>query len=460
MLEKVKKNAGQSYSAADIKKCDAFAEKYMNFLSVAKTEREFVRDSVKELEAKGFKDISKFKKLKAGDKVYAVNMDKNVFAFVIGKDPIANGMNLLGAHIDSPRLDLKPNPLYETNDLALFKTHYYGGVKKYQWVAMPLALHGVIFKENGERVDVVIGEDDKDPVLGISDLLPHLGKDQMAKTMREGVTGEDLNILIGSRAAGKKGDKDRVKKNILEILNKKYGIIEEDFISAELTVVPAGRARSLGLDSSFIMAYGHDDKVCSYPSMQALIDAPAGKRTYGCILCDKEEVGSIGATGMQSRFFEYLVHDLCELHGEEPTKAFRQCMRNSKMLSSDVTVGFDPNYPSVTESNNVAYLSSGVVFAKYTGAGGKGGCNDANPEFIAELRAVMNKNNVMWQVGELGKVDQGGGGTIAYIMGNLGMNVIDCGVPVQNMHAPWEVITKADLYETYKGYVAFLKDIK
>lgn len=249
MLEKVKKNAGQSYSAADIKKCDDFAEKYMNFLSVAKTEREFVRDSVKELEAKGFKDISKFKKLKAGDKVYAVNMDKNVFAFVIGKDPIANGMNLLGAHIDSPRLDLKPNPLYETNDLAMFKTHYYGGVKKYQWVAMPLALHGVIFKENGERVDVVIGEDEKDPVLGISDLLPHLGKDQMAKTMREGVTGEDLNILIGSRAAGKEGDKDRVKKNILEILNKKYGIIEEDFISAELTVVPAGRARSLGLDS-------------------------------------------------------------------------------------------------------------------------------------------------------------------------------------------------------------------
>lgn len=459
MLEREKKNAMQTYSSKEMKKCEDFAKGYIDFLSNAKTEREFVRDSVKRAEAKGFKNINSVKELKAGDKVYAVNMDKNIFLFVIGKEPMANGMNLLGAHIDSPRIDLKPNPLYETNELAMFKTHYYGGIKKYQWVAMPLALHGVIFKQDGTRVDIVFGEDENEPVLGISDLLPHLGKDQMAQTMREGVKGEDLNVLIGTAVAGKKDDKDRVKKNILELLNKKYDITEEDFNSAELQIVPAGRARSYGLDGSMIMAYGHDDKVCAYTSLEAILEVENPNRTLGCILCDKEEVGSIGATGMHSQYFEYVIEDMVEMMGGSG-RDYRQCMLNTKMLSSDVSVAFDPNWASVTEANNTAYFNHGVVFSKYTGSGGKGGCNDANPEFIAQLRNVMNNNNILWQIAELGKVDQGGGGTIAYIMAQLGMNVIDCGVAVQNMHAPWEVVTKADVYETYNAYIAFLKDIK
>lgn len=459
MLEREKKNAMQTYTKAEMKKCEDFSKGYIDFLSVAKTEREFVRDAVKRAESMGFKNINSVKTLKAGDKVYSVNMDKNIFMFIIGKEPISKGMNLLGAHIDSPRLDLKPNPLYETNDLALFKTHYYGGVKKYQWVAMPLALHGVVVKEDGTKVDIVIGEDENDPVIGISDLLPHLGKDQMAQTMREGIKGEDLNVLVGSAVAGNKDDKDRVKKNILELLNKKYGINEEDFNSAELCIVPAGRARSYGLDGSMIMAYGHDDKVCAYTSMEAMFQVKNPARTLGCILCDKEEVGSIGATGMHSQYFEYIIHDIVEMMGGKD-RDYRSCMLNTKMLSSDVSVAFDPNWPSVTESNNTAYFNHGVVFSKYTGAGGKGGCNDANPEFIAELRSIMNKNKILWQIAELGKVDQGGGGTIAYIMAQLGMNVIDCGVAVQNMHAPFEVVTKADVYETYKAYIAFLKEMK
>lgn len=459
MLEREFKSAWEKYSENDIKEVTDLSERYKKFLSAAKTEREFVRDSLSECEAKGFKNIKDVKEIKAGDKIYGVNMDKNIFMFVIGSKPMAEGLNLLGAHIDSPRLDIKQNPLYEDNNLCLMETHYYGGVKKYQWVAQPMALHGVVFKENGERVDIVIGEDANDPVVGISDLLIHLSRKQMEKSLREGVEGEDLNVLVGSRPA--KGDKDAknsVKKYILEILNEKYGITEEDFVSAELTIVPAGMARDYGLDRSMIMAYGHDDKVCAYTSMEALFQVENPERTLGCILTDKEEVGSQGATGMHSRYFENLVAEILEKKGEGTARDLRECMMNSFMLSSDVSAAFDPNYPSVNEVKNTAFFNRGMVFNKYTGNGGKFGCNDANPEFMAMLRKIMNANNVSWQTAELGKVDMGGGGTIAYILANLGMNVIDAGIAVQNMHAPWEVISKADLFETYKGYVAFLKE--
>ena len=339
------------------------------------------------------------------------------------------------------------------------ETHYYGGVKKYQWVALPMALHGVIFKEDGTRVDVAIGEDPSDPVIGISDLLIHLSREQMEQTLAKGVKGEDLNVLIGSRPAGKKDDKDRAKKYILELLHEKYGIVEEDFVSAELQIVPAGRARDYGLDRSMVMGYGHDDRVCAYTSMLALFDVENPERTTGCILVDKEEVGSQGATGMHSDFFRHLVADLMELKGEGSARELRQVILNSKMLSSDVSAAFDPNYPSVNEPKNTAYFNRGIVFNKYTGSGGKGGCNDADPEFIAQIRGIMNKTEIAWQTAELGKVDQGGGGTIAYIMGNMGMTVIDAGVAVQNMHAPWEVISKGDLYETYRAYKVFLREM-
>ncbi|KAF5078728.1 aminopeptidase [Proteiniclasticum sp. QWL-01] len=459
MLEREFTLVWDRYTEGQLKECDSFAKGYIDFLSDAKTEREFVRDSVAAAEAKGFRNVATFESLKAGDKVYAINRDRNIFLFVIGQKPMAEGMNLLGAHIDSPRLDIKQNPLYEDNNLCLMETHYYGGVKKYQWVALPMALHGVIFKEDGTRVDVAIGEDPSDPVIGISDLLIHLSREQMEQTLAKGVKGEDLNVLIGSRPAGKKDDKDRAKKYILELLHEKYGIVEEDFVSAELQIVPAGRARDYGLDRSMVMGYGHDDRVCAYTSMLALFDVENPERTTGCILVDKEEVGSQGATGMHSDFFRHLVADLMELKGEGSARELRQVILNSKMLSSDVSAAFDPNYPSVNEPKNTAYFNRGIVFNKYTGSGGKGGCNDADPEFIAQIRGIMNKNEIAWQTAELGKVDQGGGGTIAYIMGNMGMTVIDAGVAVQNMHAPWEVISKGDLYETYRAYKVFLREM-
>lgn len=460
MLEREIKEVWEKYGKDELEGMEKLSKNYIDFLSEGKTEREFVKLAKKACENKGFRDINEFDTLKAGDKVYSINMDKNIFMFVIGKEPMAKGMNLLGAHIDSPRLDIKQNPLYEDNNLCLMETHYYGGVKKYQWVAQPMALHGVIFKENGERIDVSIGEKDDEPVVGISDLLIHLSQNQMKKTLAEGVEGEDLNVLVGSRGSGKKDDKNSVKKYILEILNEKYGIVEEDFVSAELMIVPAGRARDYGLDRSMIMGYGHDDRVCAYTSMEAIFEMENPERTSACILCDKEEVGSQGATGMHSRYFEYLVAEIMEKLGENSGRSLRQCFLNSYMLSSDVSAAFDPNYPSVNEKKNTAFFNRGMVFNKYTGSRGKAGCNDANPEFIAMLRNVMNKNNVSWQTAELGKVDMGGGGTIAYILANLGMNVIDAGIAVQNMHAPWEVVSKADVYETYKGYVAFLKEIK
>jgi aspartyl aminopeptidase len=365
-------------------------------------------------------------------------------------------MLILGAHVDSPRLDLKQNPLYEDTGLALLDTHYYGGIKKYQWVTMPLALHGVIVKKDGTKINVVIGEDDGDPVFGVSDLLIHLAKDQMKKSLAEGVEGEKLNVLVGSIPINDKKVKNRVKQNILKILNDKYGIVEEDFVSAEIEVVPAGRARHYGFDNSMIMAYGQDDRVCAYTSFEAMMEIEKPEKTCVTLLVDKEEIGSVGATGMHSRFFENTVAEIANLMGNYSELTIRRALANSKMISSDVSAAFDPNYPEVMEKQSAAFFGKGIVFNKYTGARGKSGSNDANPEFIAEIRKIMEKHDVTWQISELGKVDQGGGGTIAYILANYGMEVIDAGVALLNMHAPWEISSKADLYEAKKAYYAFL----
>ena len=385
--------------------------------------------------------------------------------FILGSKDMEQGMNILGAHIDSPRLDLKQVPLYEDTEMAMLDTHYYGGVKKYQWVTLPLALHGVICKKDGTTVKVNIGEKPTDPVFGISDLLIHLSADQMEKKAAKVIEGEALDLLIGSIPAeesededDKKKTKDRVKANILDILSKEYGIDEEDFLSAEIEVVPAGAARDYGFDRSMIMGYGHDDRVCAYPSFEAMLKVENPEYTSVCLLVDKEEIGSVGASGMQSRFFENCVAEVMNLVGTYSELAVRRAMRNSKVLSSDVSAAFDPNYPSVMEKRNSAYFGKGLVFNKYTGARGKSGSNDANAEYVAKLRNIMDKNNVSFQTAELGKVDQGGGGTIAYILANYDMNVIDSGVAVLNMHAPWEIISKVDLYEALQGYVAFLKE--
>ena len=438
-----------------------FSEGYKSFLTSSKTEREAVKNTIALAKKNGFKDINTVKSLKAGDKVYFNNRDKSIALFVVGKKPLEEGMNILGAHIDSPRLDLKQHPIYEDNGLVLFDTHYYGGVKKYQWVAQPMALHGVVCKKDGSIVDIVIGEKESDPVIGISDLLIHLAKDQMEKPGAKVVEGEDLNALVGSiPATGKKESKDLVKKNILNILKKEYKIDEDDFVSAELEIVPAGHARDLGLDRSMIMSYGHDDRVCAYTSLMGFLEVKNPNRTTCCLLTDKEEVGSQGNTGMQSRFFENAVSELLEKKDGYSELTLRRLLRNSLMLSSDVSAAFDPNYPQVSAVNNTAYFGKGIVFNKYTGARGKSGCNDANPEFIAKVRKVMDDNKVSFQTSELGKVDQGGGGTIAEISANLDIEVLDAGVAVQNMHACYEVVSKVDVYETYRAYKAFLKDIK
>ncbi len=462
-LERKSQLAWDKYTDEDLKQVFSFADDYREFMSKVKTERECAIEIVRLAELAGFRNLNDIikngEKVKTGDKVYSSSRDKALILYVIGEEDIENGIAILGAHIDSPRLDLKQNPLYEDSDLALLKTHYYGGVKKYQWVSMPLALHGVIILENGQKVDVSIGEDESDPVIGISDLLPHLAKDQMKKTMDLGIEGEDLNVLVGSIPIKDKDAKERVKKNILNLLHEKYNIIEEDLISAELEIVPAGKARDYGLDKSMVMAYGHDDRVCAYTSFRAISGIEASKKTLACILVDKEEIGSVGASGMHSKFFENTLAELISLKEDYNDIKLRRCLSKSKMLSSDVSAAHDPNYASVSDKMNMAYLGKGIAFNKYTGARGKSGCNDANPEFIAEIRKIMNKNGVTWQTAELGKIDQGGGGTIAYIMANYDMEVIDCGVAVQNMHAPWEVVSKADLYETYRAYGCFLKEI-
>lgn len=462
-------NAWNKYDEDMKKKVFDFADEYRRFISLCKTERECVEEGVRILKSSGYKDlkdvIAADEKLKAGDKVYAVNMNKAIVAFNIGETSIESGMNILGAHIDSPRLDIKQNPLYEETGLVLLDTHYYGGIKKYQWVATPLALHGVVALKDGTTVKVVIGEDIDDTVVGISDLLIHLASEQMDKKAAKVVEGEALDILVGSMPlkqesakSDKEDCKDAVKKNILALLKEKYGIEEEDFMSAELEAVPAGPARDYGIDRSMIIGYGHDDRVCAYPSLIALVNADMPKRTGVCILVDKEEIGSVGATGMQSRFFENMVAEVMDRCGEYSELKLRRALANSYMLSSDVSAAYDPNYASVFEKKNAAYFGKGMVFNKYTGARGKSGSNDASAEFVGKLRKVMDDADVAFQTAELGKVDIGGGGTIAYILANLDMNVIDSGIAVQNMHAPYEVISKADLYETLKGYEAFLKN--
>lgn len=438
-----------------------FSEGYKKFLDNAKTEREAVDEAIKLAKKAGFKEFKNVKTIKAGDKYYFNNRGKSLALFVIGKQPIENGLNILGAHIDSPRLDLKQNPLYEDNGLVLADTHYYGGIKKYQWVARPLAIHGVVCKKDGKKIEVRIGENENDPIIEISDLLIHLSRDQMSKTGAKVVEGEDLNALVGSiPAKSKKEEKDLVKKNILDILEKNYGIEEDDFISAELELVPAGKARDLGLDRSMVMGYGHDDRICTYTSLMALLESKSPDRTSACILTDKEEIGSMGSTGAQSAFFENCVAELLNLEGKYSDLKLRHALANSRMLSSDVSAAFDPNYPQVNEAKNAAYFGKGISFNKFTGSGGKSGSSDAPAEFVAKVRDVMDKNKVMFQFSELGRVDQGGGGTIAYILANKNMDVIDAGIPVQNMHAPYETASKADIYEAYRAYKAFLKDMK
>ena len=406
------------------------------------------------------KVIAEHTALKAGDRVYANNMGKGMALFVIGKESMEKGMNILGAHIDSPRLDLKQDPLYEDTDFAMLDTHYYGGIKKYQWVTLPLALHGVIAKKDGTVVKVNVGDKPGDPVFGVSDLLIHLSGEQLEKKAAKVIEGENLDLLIGSIPMQTEDEKvkEKVKANIMNLLSKEYGIEEEDFLSAEIEVVPAGEAKDYGFDRSMIMGYGHDDRVCAYPSFEAMLVSENPEITSVCLLVDKEEIGSVGASGMQSRFFENTVAEVMAAAGSYSELALRRALANSKVLSSDVSAAFDPNFPSVMTKRNTAYFGKGLVFNKYTGSRGKGGSNDANAEYIGKLRNIMDTNEVSFQTAELGKVDQGGGGTIAYILANYGMNVIDSGVPVLNMHAPWEIISKVDLYEAYRGYIAFLKE--
>ena len=441
-----------------------FAENYRKFISDCKTERECVSFFVEKAEKAGFvnleKVIAEHTVLKAGDRVYANNMGKGMALFVIGKESMEKGMNILGAHIDSPRLDLKQDPLYEDTDFAMLDTHYYGGIKKYQWVTLPLALHGVIAKKDGTVVKVNIGDKPGDPVFGVSDLLIHLSAEQLEKKAAKVIEGENLDLLIGSIPMQTEDEKvkEKVKANIMNLLTKEYGIEEEDFLSAEIEVVPAGEAKDYGFDRSMIMGYGHDDRVCAYPSFEAMLVSENPEITSVCLLVDKEEIGSVGASGMQSRFFENTVAEVMAAAGSYSELALRRALAGSKVLSSDVSAAFDPNFPSVMTKRNTAYFGKGLVFNKYTGSRGKGGSNDANAEYIGKLRNIMDTNEVSFQTAELGKVDQGGGGTIAYILANYGMNVIDSGVPVLNMHAPWEIISKVDLYEAYRGYIAFLKE--
>lgn len=456
-----RKNTWLSYNEEDKKNLEVLAADYKEYLTNGKTERECVKESVKLAQRAGYKDLEHFiaeeRQLKPGDKVYRTWMDKTIVLFQIGSKSMEEGLNILGAHIDSPRMDLKQNPLYEDTEMALLDTHYYGGVKKYQWVTLPLALHGVVIKKDGTTVEISIGEKDTDPVVGVTDLLIHLSGQQLEKKAKVVIEGEDLNVLIGSRPA-KYEEKDAVKKEMLSIFQEQYGIEEEDFLSAEIEVVPAGPARDFGLDRSMIMSYGQDDRVCAYTSLAAMLNVEDAERTTCCILVDKEEIGSVGATGMHSRFFENTLAEIVALTGEYSELRLRRILQNSHMLSSDVSAAFDPNYPQVMEKKNAAYFGKGLVLNKYTGSRGKSGSNDANPEFVAKLRRMFDDNEVAFQTAELGKVDEGGGGTIAYIPAAYAMDVIDCGVAVLNMHAPWEITSKSDLYEVEKGYEIFLRN--
>ncbi|MCC0649891.1 aminopeptidase [Clostridioides sp. ZZV15-6598] len=434
-----------------------YARNYMDFLSKSKTERLSVKEIIKLAKENGYISIDEAMEkgsVNHGDKIYAINKEKAVALFVIGKNYIEKGMKIIGSHIDSPRLDLKPNPLYQEANLGFFKTHYYGGIKKYQWTAIPLALHGVVILNDGTKVDISIGEEDSDPVFCVTDLLVHLAGDQMQKKLSEGISGEALNVLIGNMPLDGE-EKEPITANILKILNEKYSIVEEDLLSAEIEVVPAGKARDLGFDRSMVLGYGHDDRVCSYAAVKAILETRQPEFTSVTLCVDKEEVGSQGNTGMHSKFFENTVAELIALEGDYCDIKVRRALANSKVLSADVAAGYDPNFGEAYEKRNSAYMGNGIVLNKYTGSRGKGGCNDANAEFISEVKRIFNEGNVVWQTAELGKVDQGGGGTIAYILANQGAEVIDCGVGVLNMHAPHEIVSKVDIYEMYKGYKAF-----
>ncbi len=457
----MKENIWKKYNDQEKTKIMEMAEDYKNFLSLGKTERECNREIIRRAEKVGFENINEYisgkLKIYPGAKIYADNRGKAVALFIIGKEEITKGMNILGAHIDSPRLDLKANPLYEDNDFAYFDTHYYGGIKKYQWVTIPLALHGVIVKKDGTSINVNIGEKDGDPVFCITDLLPHLANEQMKKDASKLIEGEALDVLIGN-VPGDDKDKEAVKRNVLEILKKTYDITEEDFLSAEIEVVPAGKARDLGFDKSMVLAYGQDDRSCAYSSLRAFLEMENPVKTVSCILVDKEEIGSVGATGMESLFYENMVAEICKLLGEESFVALRRVFANSKMLSSDVNAAYDPLYASVMDKRNSSYLARGLVFCKYTGSRGKNSSNDADAEYLAELRRIMDDNNIAFQVSELGKVDAGGGGTIAYILANYDVKVVDCGIGILSMHAPFEVASKVDIYEAYCGYLAFIRN--
>lgn len=439
-----------------------FGDDYKEFLNVAKTERLATDEIIRIAENNGYENldnlIERKEKLKPGQKIYANNKGKSVVMYVIGSEDITKGMNIIGSHVDAPRIDLKQFPLYEDSELALLKTHYYGGIKKYQWVSLPLALHGVIVKNNGEKINISIGENEDDPIFMITDLLPHLAKDQMAKKLSEGITGEGLNIIIGSIPYNEEDLSDKIKLNILNMLNEKYDITEEDFTTAEFQAVPAGKARDLGLDRSLISAYGQDDRVCAYTSLRAILDIDSPRKTAVALFADKEEIGSVGNTGMDSLFFENITSEVVALTRDNYSELLlKRALLNSRVLSADVSAAFDPNYPEVLDKRNAPFIGKGITLVKYTGARGKGGSNDANAEYISDVRRIFNENNIIWQMGELGKVDQGGGGTIAYMLSKYGMEVVDCGVPVLSMHAPFEVVSKADVYMTYKGYNAFYR---
>ena len=451
------KNIWKNASPEKVEAIMNFNEGYKEYISKGKTERLCVDESIRIAEEHGYVNLENAKSAKPGDKLYLVNMNKNIVLFNVGRKPVVEGLRVLGAHIDSPRLDIKQNPLYERNGFDLLDSHYYGGVKKYQWVTVPLAIHGVVCKKDGTTVKISIGECECDPVVGISDLLIHLSQDQLQKPAGKVIEGEDLDITIGSMPLTGE-EKEPVKANVLKMLKDKYDIEEEDFLSAELEIVPAGKARDYGLDRSMVAGYGHDDRVCAYTSLKAVLDAKVSEYTSCCILVDKEEIGSVGATGAQSLFFENAVLKLLALQKETSLLALRTTFENTKMLSSDVSAGFDPLFAHVNDPKNAAYLGNGIVFNKFTGRGGKSGSNDANPEYFAWVRKVMDEGGVHFQTAELGKVDQGGGGTIAYILGNYNMNVVDAGVAVLNMHAPMEIVSKADVYEAYLAYKAFLEN--
>lgn len=450
-----KKDGWESLDCNQKEEVFNLSQKYMDFLNVSKTEREFIKKARKMADENGYKDIMEFDSLKPGDKIYFVNREKSMYLAMIGENSIEKGLHIIGSHVDSPRLDLKPNPLYEDTGLAYFKTHYYGGIKKYQWTTIPLSMHGVIIKANGEKIEINIGEDENDPIFTITDLLPHLAQEQMEKKLKSGVEGENLNLLIGSIPYDDEKVSEKVKLNILNILNQKYGITEVDLTSSEIELVPAFRARSLGFDGSMVAAYGQDDKVCAYTSFQAMMELKNVKNTAVCILSDKEEIGSMGNTGMESHMFDFFISEILNKLGVNRPNLLDKVFCFSKMLSSDVDAGYDPIYASVSDKNNAGFLGKGISLNKYTGARGKSGASDANAEYVAWVRNMLEKNDIKYQLAELGKVDIGGGGTIAYILANKGADVIDCGVPVLSMHAPYEVTSKYDVYSAYKTYKAF-----